>query len=84
MDNHERPVLGGITLAQVDGEMLDAFHATGDLGEGTCGLFVNQPFVTDFNRREHRVSRTLITTAVDELRRALRGLQRRHRRWESR
>lgn len=41
---------------------------TGDIGEGTCGFFANQPFVTDCNRRDqNKITRRLITHALDEL-----------------
>jgi hypothetical protein len=41
---------------------------TGDLGEGTCGFFANQPFVTDLNRREqNKLTRRLIAHTIDEL-----------------
>ena len=41
---------------------------TGDLGEGTCGFFANQAFVTDCNRREqNKIVRSLLTYAIDEL-----------------
>lgn len=45
-----------------------AFLATGDLGEGTCGFYPNQAWVTDMNRREqNRITRMLITTGIDAL-----------------
>lgn len=40
----------------------------GDIGEGTCGFYPNQPFLIDCNRREqNRITRELITHAIDEL-----------------
>jgi len=45
-----------------------AFVGLGDLGEGTCGFYPNQPFLIDLNRRDqNRVVRELITYAIDEL-----------------
>ena len=42
---------------------------TGDLGEGTCGFYPNQPFLVDLNRREqNRTCRELLAHAIDELR----------------
>jgi hypothetical protein len=45
-----------------------ALLCTGDLGEGTCGFYPNQAWSTDLNRRDqNRVTRMLLTTAVDTL-----------------
>jgi hypothetical protein len=44
------------------------FGALGDLGEGTCGFYPNQPFTIDLNRRDqNRVVRELVTYGVDSL-----------------
>jgi len=40
----------------------------GDIGEGTCGFYPGQQFMVDRNRRDQaRISRELITTAIDHL-----------------
>ena len=45
-----------------------ALLGLGDLGEGTCGFYPNQPFTVDLNRRDqNRIVRELITYAVDAL-----------------
>lgn len=45
-----------------------AFLGTGDLVEGTCGFYPNQPFLIDTNRRnQNRLTRQLITYGIDEL-----------------
>lgn len=42
------------------------FGALGDLGEGTCGFYPNQPFTIDLNRRDqNRVVRELVTYGID-------------------
>lgn len=44
------------------------FAGTGDLGEGTCGFYPNQPFLIDRNRRDqNKIVRELITHTIDEL-----------------
>lgn len=44
------------------------FGALGDLGEGTCGFYSNQPFTIDVNRRDqNRITRELITYGIDTL-----------------
>jgi hypothetical protein len=44
------------------------FGALGDLGEGTCGFYPNQPFTIDLNRRDqNRIVRELVTYAIDSL-----------------
>lgn len=45
-----------------------ALLATGDIGEGTCGFYPGQQFLIDCNRRDqNRISRSLITYAIDSL-----------------
>lgn len=40
----------------------------GDIGEGTCGFYPGQQFLIDRNRRDQaKISRELITTAIDHL-----------------
>lgn len=40
----------------------------GDIGEGTCGFYPNQPFLIDANRRQqNKITRELLTHAIDEL-----------------
>lgn len=46
-----------------------ALVGTGDLGEGTCGFYSVQSFMTDLNRRsQNRLVRELLCYAIDELR----------------
>lgn len=45
-----------------------AFVGIGDLGEGTCGFYPNQPFLIDCNRRDqNKITRELITYGIDQL-----------------